>query len=90
MFFLPAPRFGTLFVRAALELYLPTPRGGAAREAYMDCDTCLYYEYDEEFDDYYCSMDMDEDDFARIMQDPHNRCPFWRDGDEYKTVRRQM
>ena len=35
-------------------------------------------------------MDMDEDDYARLMQDPQARCPFWRDGDEYATVRKQM
>ena len=34
----------------------------------MNCDTCLFYEYDEEYDDYYCSVDMDEDDYARMMQ----------------------
>ena len=54
----------------------------------MNCDTCLFYEYDEEYDDYYCSVDMDEDDYARMMQ--HQECPLWRAGDEYKTVRKQM
>ena len=54
----------------------------------MNCDTCLFYEYDEEFDDYYCSVDMDEDDYARMLQ--QKECPFWHDGDEYKTVRKQM
>lgn len=54
----------------------------------MNCDTCLFYEYDEEYEDYYCSVDMDEDDYARLLQ--QKECPFWRDGDEYKTVRKQM
>ena len=32
-----------------------------------NCDYCLYYVYDEEFDEYICSAagDMDEDDFVR-------------------------
>ena len=54
----------------------------------MNCDTCLFYEYDEEYDDYCCTADMDEDDYARMLQ--QKTCPFWRDGDEYKTVRKQM
>ena len=26
------------------------------------CDDCAYYAYDEEYDEYYCTADMDEDD----------------------------
>ena len=56
----------------------------------MNCENCLYYEYDEEYEDYSCSVDMDEDDYARLMQDPHTSCPFWRDGDEYQVVKHQI
>ncbi len=56
----------------------------------MDCESCVFYDYDDEFDEYYCSVDMDEDDYARLMQDPQKACPFWRDGDEYKVVRHQI
>ena len=56
----------------------------------MDCDNCALYIYDEEYDGYLCSVDMDEDDYARLMQDRHARCPFWRNGDEYALVRHQM
>lgn len=54
------------------------------------CDTCLFYVYDEEYDDYYCDVDMDEDDVARMMQSVAENCPFYRNGDEYETVRHQM
>ena len=27
-----------------------------------ECDTCWYYDYDEEYDEYYCMMDLDEDE----------------------------
>ncbi len=56
----------------------------------MNCETCAYYVYDEEYGDYYCSADMDEDDYARLMQDDQRKCPFWRNGDEYSIVRHQM
>ncbi|MBQ6384671.1 MAG: hypothetical protein IJJ38_00685 [Lachnospiraceae bacterium] len=56
----------------------------------MNCEDCLYYTYDEYIEDYVCSADMDEDDYARLMQNRRERCPFWRNGDEYAVVRHQM
>lgn len=56
----------------------------------MNCETCVFYDYDEEYDEYYCSADMDEDDYARLMLEPQKSCPFWRDGDEYSVVKHQI
>ena len=53
------------------------------------CDSCAYYNYDEEFDDYLCDADLDEDEMARFFADKQRGCPYWRSGDEYKTARRQ-
>lgn len=55
-----------------------------------ECDTCTYLEYDEDDECYYCSMDMDEDDYARLVGKSVKNCPYYRDGDEYKVVRHQM
>ncbi|MCR4589873.1 MAG: DUF6472 family protein [Lachnospiraceae bacterium] len=55
------------------------------------CDTCAYMSYDEEQEEYYCSVDMDEDDYYRMISGERKRsCPYYRDGDEYKIVRHQM
>ena len=54
------------------------------------CETCAYYVYDEEFDEYVCDVDMDEDDAARLISGHSRECPYWRNGDEYETVRHQM
>ena len=56
------------------------------------CDTCAYLEYDEDDDAWYCSVDMDEDDYARLYEGDTARkdCPFYLDGDEYKVVRHQI
>jgi len=54
------------------------------------CDTCAYYSYDEEYECYVCDMDMDEDELIRFMTDSHYGCPYYRNGDEYAVVRRQM
>ena len=56
----------------------------------MNYETCMYYEYDEDDEMYYCSVDMDEDDYARLMEGRVRTCPFYRDGDEYKVVRHQL
>ena len=54
------------------------------------CDTCVFYNYDEISDEYYCDCNMDEDEFRRITERGNKVCPYYRDGDEYKTVRHQM
>lgn len=56
----------------------------------MNCDDCAYYEYDEEEEAYFCSVDMDEDDYARVLGSHYRNCPFYRNGDEYRVVRHQM
>ena len=67
------------------------------------CDTCSYYVYDEEAEEYYCDVDMDEDDRAHLAmqfaaqgglmsasKQGSRGCPYYRDDDEYKIVRHQM
>lgn len=55
-----------------------------------ECETCWYYDYDEEFDEYYCMMDLDEDEVYRIFASGQfSRCPFYRQGDDYTLARRQ-
>ena len=55
------------------------------------CETCTYYAYDEDYEEYYCSVDMDEDDYFRLISGERKRsCPYYRDGDEYKVVRHQI
>ena len=56
----------------------------------MNCEECAYYEYDEEDGGYYCSVDMDEDDYARLLGGQMKVCPYYRNGDEYAVVRHQM
>lgn len=53
-----------------------------------DCNTCTYYEYDEEFEEYFCSANMDEDDVMRLYT-AKGDCPFFRLDDEYAVVRKQ-
>lgn len=56
----------------------------------MECETCAYYEYDEELDEYFCGAYMDQDDAGRLMERPNRACPYYRNGDEYAVVKHQM
>ena len=53
------------------------------------CESCVYYSYDEEYDDYICEMDLDEDEMERFLRGGSWECPFYRRGDDYATARRQ-
>lgn len=53
------------------------------------CESCWHFDYDEEYDEYYCMMDLDEDEVYRIFSSRQNRCPYYRQGDDYTLARRQ-
>ncbi len=55
-----------------------------------DCENCMHYEYDEEYEAYLCSVYMDEDEVARYVQFKSKKCPYFRAGDEYQIVKKQM
>jgi hypothetical protein len=46
--------------------------------------------YDEDYGEYVCDIDMDEDEYIRFLSDRHTQCPYYRNGDEYLVVRSQM
>ena len=39
------------------------------------CEMCWYYDYDEEWGEYYCMQDFDEDEMYRLLTKPDGRCP---------------
>lgn len=55
----------------------------------FDCENCWYYDYDEEFDAWFCTQYLDEDEVARILQSPTLRCPYFKPGDEYTVAKKQ-
>ena len=54
------------------------------------CDTCWYYEYDEEWDEEVCRMDLDEDEMYRFLTSSVQSCPYYQLDNEYLIVRKQM
>ena len=61
-----------------------------SRNERVSCESCTYYIYDEDYESYVCDKNMDEDENIRLMTDRHFQCPFYRNGDEYAVVRKQM
>ena len=56
----------------------------------MICDMCQNYCYDEEFDEYYCDINLDEDEYLRFLSTvTETKCPYFKNGDEYTIVRKQ-
>ena len=51
------------------------------------CEDCLYYDYDEDYEEYLCKMAFDEDEAVRLSG--RVRCPYYRFYDEYKSVQKQ-
>ena len=53
------------------------------------CESCVYYDYDEDYEDYICRVNLDEDEYLRFSQKAVKSCPYYRYYDEYKSVQKQ-
>lgn len=56
----------------------------------VNCESCTFYVYDEEYEFYECQVNMDEDEYSRFISDKEFTCPYYQADDEYKIVRKQM
>ncbi len=55
-----------------------------------DCTTCNNYVYDDEDEEYYCDLQLDEDDYVHLITGHYSSCPYYQSDDEYRVVRHQM
>ncbi len=56
------------------------------------CEDCIYYAYDEEYDDYTCeqAQELDEDEFAALVERRSTSCPFYHAGNsDYYLSKKQ-
>lgn len=42
--------------------------------AQNSCESCTYYTYDEDYESYMCDINMDEDEYMRLISDQHYQC----------------
>ncbi len=55
-----------------------------------NCEECMNYFYDDELEEYICGVDMDEDEAARLVSGKSKNCPYFRFGDDYTIVKKQI
>ena len=59
------------------------------KEQSSNCESCVFYDYDEDYDSYACQMNLDEDEMVRFLYGQTRSCPYYRFYDEYKSVQKQ-
>ena len=55
-----------------------------------NCEMCMYYDYDDEYECYICEVNLDEDEMSRFMSNSFETCPYFKFGNEYSIVKKQM
>ena len=55
-----------------------------------NCETCEFYDYDEELDAYVCDVNLDQDEMVDFLGRNTRSCPYYRYYDEYKSVHKQI
>lgn len=55
-----------------------------------NCETCEFFDYDEDYDENLCTMKLDEDEMVRFMRKDTATCPYYRYYNEYKSVHKQI
>lgn len=62
---------------------------GKEKKRISNCEDCLYYDFDDNMDEYVCTVGLDEDEAVDFLGGARNRCPYYRFYDEYKSVQKQ-
>lgn len=55
-----------------------------------NCDACVNYVYDEDYECYCCLVNLDEDEMYRFITGQQAECSYFCLDDEYGVVRKQM
>ncbi len=58
--------------------------------AASNCDSCVNYIYDEDYECYSCLVNLDEDEMYRFLTGNQRECPYYQLDDEYAVVRHQI
>lgn len=55
----------------------------------VNCESCVFYDYDELYDVYTCRQNLDQDEAEHFSAGRNSACPYYRYYDEYKSVQKQ-
>ena len=54
------------------------------------CESCEYYQYDDDADGYCCTLSLDEDEMVSFISGNTRGCHYYKFYDEYKSVHKQI
>lgn len=54
-----------------------------------NCEDCIYYFYDDDYECYCCEINLDEDEMYRFIGRTFYDCPYYRFNNEYTIVKKQ-
>jgi hypothetical protein len=54
-----------------------------------NCESCEFFDYDEEYGENVCTVSLDEDEMLDYLSGNTRSCPYYRYYDEYKSVQKQ-
>ena len=54
-----------------------------------NCESCVWFDYDEFYGEEVCRANLDEDEMADFITERAGECPMYRFYDEYKSVQKQ-
>lgn len=57
--------------------------------AQQNCESCLNYRYDEDYDCQVCTVDLDIDEMEQLAHGTFGNCPYFQLDNEYKIVEKQ-
>jgi hypothetical protein len=55
----------------------------------VNCDSCYHFIYDEDWGEYVCEVNLDEDERLLYSLRQNRSCPYYQFNDEYLHVRKQ-
>ncbi len=58
----------------------------APKKQATNCESCEFYDWDDDMDAYVCTMNLDEDEMVRFLYGHNASCPYYRFFDEYKSI----
>ncbi len=68
---------------------ITSKKNSPTEKARSSCESCIYYDYDEFYQEYVCRADLDEDEMGDCLFGNTGFCPLYRFYDEYKSVQKQ-